>query len=104
MTTGIFLISSVREITEEKLLFMNNEKQIQEISLLECRKNWVEHFNENDFITWEGNPAPKIKFEIRPKKRGMDYFFKHWKQKYYKKFRDIDEGLHEVVLSTLKLF
>lgn len=131
MTTQTFLVSSIKEITKEKLLFINNENKIQEIDLLECRKNWVEHFNKNDFITWEGNPAPKItleenkcvgerdwfaekpyyefysdpkiKFEIRPQKRVIDYFFKHWKQKYYKEFREVDERLHKVGLSTFDL-
>lgn len=131
MTTVIYLISSIKEITKDKLLYINHEHQIQEIDLLLCRKNWIAHINEGDFITWDGNPAPKktleenkcvgerdwfaekpyyefytnpkIRFEIIPRKRLIDYFFKYWKQKYYKEFRDIDERLHKVGLSTFDL-
>lgn len=131
MTTETFLISSITEITKDKLLFINNEKQIQEIDFLQCRKNWVDYFNNNDFITWEGKPAPKItlekskcvgvrdwfaekpyyefcsnpkiRFEIHPKKHIIDYIFKHWKQRYYKEFRSVDERLHEIGLTTFDL-
>lgn len=131
MKTTTFLIRRIKEITKEKLIFINDENQIQEIDFIECRKNWVEHFNTNDFITWEGEPAPKItfdenecvgerdwfaqkpyyefythpkiRFEIRPKKRLIDHFIKYWVERYYNEFRSVEESLHEVGLSTFDL-
>lgn len=128
---NVFLISSIKEITKEKLIFINNQDQLQEIDLFECRKNWVEYYNRNDFITWEGDPAPKItieeincvgerdwfaekpyykfysnpriRFEIHTRKHIRDYFSRYWKSRYYKEFRNIEERLHKVGLSTFDL-
>ena len=63
MTVETYLICSIKEITKDKLLFINNKNHIQEIDFLLCRRNWVDYHNKNDFITWEGKPAPKITLE-----------------------------------------
>lgn len=46
---------------------------------------------------------PKIRFEIRPKKRLIDHFIKYWVERYYNEFRSVEESLHEVGLSTFDL-
>ena len=43
---------------------MDVDNTVQEIDLIECSRNWVDYFNSrDDFITWEGKPAPKKKYE-----------------------------------------
>jgi len=131
MKPDTFLISSIKEITKDRLVFINNENESQIIDFYECRKNWVEHFNNHDFVTFEGTPAekvsieestcvgerdwffekpyyefysnPKIRFEIQPKKRLLDYLNKHWYQRFYPEFRRVDNELHEVGLCTFDL-
>ncbi|HHT77010.1 MAG TPA: hypothetical protein GXZ67_03865 [Clostridiaceae bacterium] len=131
MSTDTFLISSIREITKDRLVFSNKENQLQEINLNECRRNWVEHFNNNGFATFEGTPAPKIspeenlcigerdwfsekpyyvfysnpkiRFEIHPKKRLLDHLNKYWYQRYYSEFRKVENQLQEVGLCTFDL-
>ena len=57
-------IRNIKEILHDKIVIHNNDNIEQEIDLLECSKNWVEHFNnEGNYITWEDNPAPKISVE-----------------------------------------
>ena len=56
----IYLISSIKEITKDKIKFLDQDDVIQEIDLQECSKNWVVHFNNHDYKTWGGNPAPNI--------------------------------------------
>ncbi len=131
MESNTYLISSIQIITEDKLVFINNQNQLQEISFYECRKNWADHFNEGDFITWDGKPAgkitveknrcvgerdwfaenpyydfysnPKIRFEIQPKKKILDIFFKYWRQRYHSEFHKVTESLHKVGLTTFDL-
>jgi len=128
MNSNVFLVSAIKEITKEKLGFWNHENQLQEIDFFECRKNWVAHFNNSEFITFEGTQAakivleenycvgerdwfarkpyyqfyttPKIRFEIHLKKR---FFNRYWRQRSYPEFRKIEERLHEVGLRTFDL-
>lgn len=131
MNIETFLISSIIEITKDRLIFTNNKNQLQEIDFYECRKNWVEYFNNNEFVTFEGDPVPKtsmeentcvgerdwffekpyyefysnpkIRFEIHPKKRLFDYLYKYWHQRYYPEFCKVDSELHKVGLCTFDL-
>ena len=100
--------------------------------MLECSKNWVEYFNSrDDFITWEGNPAPKItteenkcvgerdwfadkpyfefysnpkiRFELHLTKRFFDRFRKYWRHRYHKHFHKISLDLEEAGWCTFDL-
>ena len=127
-----YLIKNIKEISCEKIIYYDNDNVEQEINLLECSKNWVKYFNSrDDFITWEGNPAPKItvgenkcvgerdwfaekpyfeffsnpkiRFELHLKKRFMDNFKKHWRHRYHKEFNKISLDLIEVGWGTFDL-
>jgi hypothetical protein len=130
----VYLISSIIEITHDKIKYFDNDNNEQEIDLLECSKNWVEYFNSrDDFITWEGKPAPqikienntcvgqrdwfadkpyfefftnpKIRFEIQPKKRFIDHFNKYWRWRrgYHIEFNKISIDLQKAGWTTFDL-
>ena len=129
----VFQVSSIIEITNEKIRFYDDKKFVQEIDLLECSKNWVDYYNSrDDFITWDGDPAPKttigenkcigerdwfadkpyyefytspkIRFEIHPKRRLTDHFNKNWKSsRYYEQFRKVSTDLEKVGWTTFDL-
>ena len=127
----IYLISSIKEISQERIVYYDNDGVEQTIDLFECSKNWVEHFNNNEYITWEGNPAPKIefetnkcvgerdwfaekpyfeffsnpkiRFEIQPKKKFSDHFKKYWVQRYHAEFHKISLDLRKFGWETFDL-
>jgi len=124
--------SHIIEITQEKVLYKDYEGSIQEIDLLECRNNWVDFFNgRGDFITFEGNPAPKItisdstcigsrnlfaihpyfefftipniRFEIHARKKWIDRFNRSWWRRYSDPFNEIREALELVGWTTFDM-
>ncbi len=131
MITEVLFIRSVTEIKRDKLVYRDRENQFREIDFLECRKNWVDHFNAQEFVTFDGKPAPKmtpeenncvgerdwfaekpyyvffasprIRFEIHPRKGLLDAFRKNWRQRYYKEFRRIENALIEAGMCTFDL-
>jgi hypothetical protein len=126
-----FLISDIKEINKSKIIYVDCDNKLKEIDLLECSKNWVEHFNSHEYITWDRNPAPKItvqnndcvgerdwfdekpyyefytdpkiRFELHPKKRFIDRFRKHWNQRYYPEFHKVSIDLEKAGWSTFDL-
>jgi len=56
-------ISSIIVITHEKLIYLDNNNDEQEIDLIECGKNRVDYLNyRNNFINENDNSAPKITY------------------------------------------
>ena len=126
-----YLMSKVLRVTNSTIQYLDDENSEQEINLYECNANWVEHFNSHDYITWDGNPAPKItsedsngvgerdwfadkpyielfshpkiRFEIRPKKKLFDFFNRNWKDRYYNEFRKLCDDLQKAGWSTFDL-
>jgi len=127
-----YLISNIKEISCDKITYYDNDNAEQRIDLFECRKNWVEYFNSrDDFITWDGNPAPKItieenkcvgerdwfaekpyfeffsnnkiRFEMQLKKRWIDFFHKGWRGRYHSEFHKISLALEKAGWTTFDL-
>lgn len=124
-------ISDIKEITSEYIIYYEHDHSEKMIDLLECSKNWVEHFNSHHYMTWEGDPAPKItietnncvgerdwfaekpyfeffsspkiRFELHPKKRIRDYFNKYWRGRYHEEFGHIVAELKKAGWVTFDL-
>lgn len=127
----IFPLENIVEITADRLIYVDDEHIRHEIDFYECRKNWVQYANAADFVTWEGEPAPKIKveesfcvgerdwfaerpyflfysepkicFEITPQKTIFDIFNKNWRNKYCKKFCNVQFSLEDAGLKTFDM-
>jgi len=127
-----FLISDIKDITIDKILYMDNSIE-KEIILNECALNYVKEYNANieEYITWNGQPAEplileenrcigernwfadkpyfilfsnsKVKFQIEPKKHFLDIFDKHWYQRYYPDFFSIQMKLQQYNWHTFDL-
>ena len=119
------LLKNIKQISREKIIYLDNDGVSKEINLFDCSKNWVEHYNPDDYMGWEGKPAPKItfeknkcvgernwfadkpyyefystpkiRFEINPQKRFFDCFRRDWrhKQKYHTEFHSITTELEK---------
>lgn len=57
MQEKIISIEDVVDVTEEGIIYKDNEGATVIVLFDECRKNWVEHVNQGDFMDWQGNPA-----------------------------------------------
>ncbi len=55
-------ITDVVDITPNGLVYLDDVGQEKQISFEECRRNWVKHVNENNFVDWKGN-AVQLTFE-----------------------------------------
>lgn len=55
-------IADVLDITSNGLIYLNDVGQEKLISFEECRRNWVKHVNDNNFVDWKGN-AVQLTFE-----------------------------------------
>lgn len=151
-----FLISDIKEITIDKIIYIDNQVK-KEIILEDCAINYANEFNCNidNYVTYNGdtldknilanlgcdsnsleddpsikqaepikieenrcigerdwfakNPYfiffsnPKIKFEIVTKKRLLDYFNKHWYQRYYPEFLEVQMQLQQFNWFTFDL-
>ncbi|MCC8070038.1 MAG: hypothetical protein LIO71_09870 [Ruminococcus sp.] len=105
-----FLISDIKEITVDKIIYMDNQVE-KEIILKECAENYAHEYNSHIKIEenrcvgerdwFAKNPyfiffsEPKIKFEIVPKKHLLDCFSKSWHQRYYPEFLNVQIGLQQ---------
>jgi len=129
----VYLISSIKEISRDKIIYCDNDGVEKEISLPECGKNWAEYYNSNihNYVNWDLTPAseisvedntcvgrrdwfdenpyfeffatPVIRFEIRPKKRFLDHFIKYWRQRYSGEFSKISLDLEKAGWCTFDL-
>ena len=127
-----YLISNIKEISHDNIVYYNNANIQQKINLIECSKNWVEYFNNNiDDYIFEYNPKfkisiennkcvgirdwfaekpyfeffsnPRIIFEIRPKRRLFNCFKRHWQYKYHSEFNKISLALQNFGWTTFDL-
>lgn len=128
-----FLISDIKEITANKIIYIDNQVE-KEIILKDCAINYANEYNSHieDYITWQGNPAPplkieenrcvgerdwfadepyflffsnpKVRFEIRYKKSFIDGLIRDYsKQKYYHQFLKIQMELQQFNWYTFDL-
>ncbi|MCX7923921.1 MAG: hypothetical protein N3B21_18200 [Clostridia bacterium] len=129
---NVYDISSIIEINKDGLIFLGTDGNKHSINFHECRSNWVKHVNESgSYITWSGERInnlndtdttcigqrdwfsekpyfefftnPLIRFEIQPKRRLLDIFAKHWKQRYYPQFYNIQKKIENAGWCTFDL-
>ena len=48
-------IDDVQSVDEHRVTFLLPDGTVGNILLDECRKNWVEYVNNNDFRDWDNN-------------------------------------------------
>ena len=59
-------------------------------------------FADRPYYEFFSSPA-KIRFEICPKKRLIDYFNKYWVSRYYGQFREVSIKLEDAGWTTFDL-
>ncbi len=57
MHEKIISIDDIVDVTEDGIIYKDNEGNTIKVLFDECRKNWVEYVNQGDFVDWQGNPA-----------------------------------------------
>jgi len=120
-------IENIKKISQDKIIYEDNDHIEREIDLAECNENWVEYVNRtfgnprqitvkiSSGVGWRDGTCNKPFFEffatervifmVKPEKRFWDYIHPRWrhKWKHYAAFHRVYEGLLLAGWRTLDL-
>lgn len=58
----VIQIEDVIDVVKDGIIYKDCSGCIEKILFDECRRNWVEHVNNEGFVDWQGNPV-RITYE-----------------------------------------